>query len=57
MVGDKLHIFLNGDIVARANTLENYWENGKPLYPTGQIELQAHKSVVYFKNLYIRELK
>ena len=57
MVGDKVHIYLNGDLVTRANTLENYWEEGKPVYPSGQIELQAHKSVVHFKNIYIRNLK
>ena len=36
--------------------MENYWDRTKPLFPTGQIELQAHGSVLYFRNLYIREI-
>ena len=36
--------------------MENYWERGRPLYSNGPIELQAHNSPVYFKNIYIREL-
>jgi len=57
MAGAKVHVFLNGELVTRAVPLENFWEVGKPLYPTGQIELQAHKSVVHFKNIFVRELK
>ena len=37
-------------------TLENYWERDKPVYPMGPIELQAHASKVFFKNIYLREL-
>ena len=36
--------------------MENYWERDKPIYPTGQIELQNHNSPLFFKNIYIREL-
>jgi len=36
--------------------LENYWEREKPLYREGPIELQAHNSPLYFKNIFIREL-
>jgi hypothetical protein len=42
--------------VVRETPLENYWERSAPLFPSGQIELQAHKTVVWFKNLYLREL-
>lgn len=56
MLGEKLHIFLNDELVVRDTTLENYWEREKPIYPTGPIELQAHKTPVWFKNIYIREL-
>ncbi len=28
----------------------------KPIYPTGQIELQHHGSYLWFKNIYLREI-
>ncbi|MFM8468580.1 MAG: DUF1080 domain-containing protein [Limisphaerales bacterium] len=56
-VGDKVHVFLNDELVVNNVTLENYWDRTQPLFPTGQIELQAHGSVLYFRNLFIRELK
>lgn len=56
MVGEKAHIFLNGELVVRDTTLENYWDRSQPIYPTGPIELQAHNTPVWFKNIYVREL-
>jgi len=56
MAGEKVHVFLNGELVVRDTTLENYWERDKPIYPTGQIELQNHGGQLWFKNIYIREL-
>jgi hypothetical protein len=56
MAGEKVHVFLNGELVVRDATLENYWERDKPIYPTGQIELQNHGGQLWFKNIYIREL-
>ncbi len=56
MAGDKVHVFLNGELVANGVTLENYWQRDLPVLPFGPIELQAHKSLVWFKHLYIREL-
>ena len=56
MVGDKVHIFLNDELVVNNVVLENYWDREKPLAPTGPIEMQAHKTPVWFKNVYLREL-
>ncbi len=56
MVGEKLHIFLNAELVVRDTTLENYWEREKPVYAREQIELQAHTTPVWFKNIYLREI-
>lgn len=56
MVGEKVSIHLNGELVVDNVTLENYWERDKPIYPTGQIELQNHGNTLYFKNIYIKEL-
>ncbi|MBM3495544.1 MAG: DUF1080 domain-containing protein [Armatimonadetes bacterium] len=56
MVGDKVTVFLNDALVVRGVTMENYWERNKPIYPSGQIELQHHGSQLFFKNIYIREI-
>jgi hypothetical protein len=56
MLGDKVHVFLNNELVVRDTTLENYWERDKPIYPTGQIELQNHGGPLWFKNIYVREI-
>lgn len=56
MVGDKVTVHLNDELVVDNVTLENFWERDKPIYPTGQIELQNHGNTLYFKNVYIREI-
>jgi HEAT repeat protein len=56
MVGDKVTVHLNGILVVDDVVMENYWERDKPIYRTGQIELQAHSTRLYFKEIYIREI-
>ena len=56
MVGDRVTIKLNDKLVVDNTVLENFWERDKPLYPTGQIELQNHGNTLFFRNIYIREL-
>jgi hypothetical protein len=57
MVGDKVHVFLNGELVVNDVTLENYWNYKLPIFTTGQIELQNHGDNLWFKNIYLREIK
>lgn len=57
MVGDKVTVYLNGELVVDNVVMENYWERNKPIYRCGQIELQAHNTPLYFKNIYLREIK
>ncbi len=56
MIGEKVTIWLNGELVVDNVVLENYWERDKPIYPRGQIELQNHGNTLYFKNVYVREI-
>ncbi|GAB4136156.1 MAG: hypothetical protein Tsb009_03100 [Planctomycetaceae bacterium] len=56
MVGDKVSVWLNGKLVVDNTVLENYWERDKPIYKTGQIELQNHGNTLYFRNIFIKEL-
>jgi HEAT repeat protein len=57
MVGDRVTVRLNGELVVDNVILENYWDRSQPIPAVEQIELQAHGSKVYYRNLYVRELK
>jgi HEAT repeat protein len=57
MIGEKVTVYLNDVLVVDNVVMENYWERDKSIYPTGQIELQSHHSPLYFRNIYIREIK
>ena len=56
MVGERVTIYLNDVLVVDNVVMENYWERDKPIYATGQIELQSHGSTLYFKNVYLHEI-
>lgn len=56
MVGDKVTVKLNGVTVVDNVVLENYWDRKQPIFPREQIEMQAHGSRVYFRDIYIKEL-
>ena len=55
MVGEKVSVWLNGELVTDNVTMENYWDRKQPIFPVGQIELQNHGNTLWFKNIYIRE--
>ncbi|MGB9863863.1 MAG: DUF1080 domain-containing protein [Candidatus Saccharicenans sp.] len=57
MVDERVTVYLNGELVVDNVVMENYWERDKPIYRCGQIELQAHNTPLYFKNIYLREIK
>ena len=57
MKGDDVTVYLNGELVVDKAPLANYWEKGKPLPAAGPIELQHHGDKLWFKNVYIKELK
>jgi len=56
MIGEKVTVMLNGEIVVDNVIMENYWDRSIPIYPTGQIELQNHGNTLYFRNVFIREI-
>lgn len=56
MVGDRVSVRLNGILVVDNVVMENYWQRDKPIYPAGQIELQAHSTPLFFRNIFIREI-
>ncbi|WP_436488163.1 DUF1080 domain-containing protein [Chitinophaga sp. ARDCPP14] len=56
MQGDRVTVYLNGELVTDNTILENYWNRGLPIFPEEQIELQAHGTYVAYRDLYIREI-
>lgn len=56
MVGEKVTVYLNGELVVDNVTLENYWDRSKPIFPCEQIELQCHGDPTEWRNIYIKEL-
>jgi hypothetical protein len=57
MVGERVWVKLNDQLVVDGVVLENFWDANQPIFPTGQIELQNHGNTLWFKNVYIKELK
>ena len=56
MQGDRVTVQLNGILVVDRVPLENYWDRNQPIFPVEQIELQAHGSKVYYRDIYIKRL-
>lgn len=56
MKGDRVTVYLNGELVTDNTILENYWDRNLPIFPEEQIELQAHGTYVAYRDLYIKEL-
>lgn len=56
MIGEKVSVWLNDTLVVDEVVLENYWERDKPIYPTGQIELQNHGGELFFRNIRVIEI-
>ena len=56
MASDKVHVFLNSQLVVNNVTLENFFDREKPVDAIGPIELQAHRDPVQFRNIYVREI-
>jgi Domain of Unknown Function (DUF1080) len=56
MKGEKVSVWLNGELVVDDVTMENYWQRDQPIPARGPIELQHHGNPIEFKNIYIRKL-
>ncbi len=57
MKGDRVTVYLNGELVVNNTMLENYWDRKLPIFAEEQLELQAHGTYVAYRNLYIREFE
>ncbi len=57
MVGDRVSVWLNDELVTDNVILENFWDRSQPIFPIEQIELQAHGSKVAYRDIYIKEIE
>lgn len=56
MIGEKVSVWLNGNLVVDNVVMENYWNRKVPIFPKGPIELQAHGTDLAFRDIYVREI-
>jgi hypothetical protein len=56
MAGTRVWVTLNGQPVVVGQVLDNFFDRGKPVLPTGSIELQTHGSEVRFRDVLVREI-
>ena len=56
MKGDRVTVYLNGELVTQNVILENFWDRNSPIFSEEQIELQAHGSRVAYRDIYIKEI-
>jgi HEAT repeat protein len=54
MIGEKVSVWLNGELVVENVVMENYWDRKIPIFPKGPIELQAHGTDLAFREIYVR---
>ena len=56
MRGEKVTVWLNGELVVDNVTLENSWDRSQKIFPSEQIELQCHGDPTEWRNIFIKEL-
>ena len=57
MIGDRVTVYLNGELVTDNIIMENFWNRDIPIFVKEQIELQAHGSEVAYRDIYIKEIE
>jgi hypothetical protein len=57
VIGNEVTVKLNGELVVDKGRLINYWFPKEPTPRKGPIELQFHGDPLWFKNIYIKEIK
>ncbi len=58
MRGEKVTVYLNGELVVDDTVLENYWDKTRqtPIFAKEQIELQCHGDPIEWRNIFIKAL-
>lgn len=56
MVGARVSVWLNQQLVVDHAILENYFDRKLPVPPRGPIQLQTHGAEIRWRNLFVREI-
>lgn len=56
MVGERVTVLLNGQKVVDNVIMENYWNRNMPIFLEEQLELQAHGTTIYYRDILVKEL-
>ncbi|UCD75149.1 MAG: DUF1080 domain-containing protein [Phycisphaerales bacterium] len=56
MVGERVTVFLNHQLVVDHARMENYFDRSLPLPRSGPIQLQTHGGEIRWRNVFIREI-
>jgi hypothetical protein len=56
MVGERVTVELNGQLVVDHARMDNYFNKKGPMPRTGPIQLQTHGGKISWRNIYIREI-
>lgn len=56
MIGSRVTVWLNDELVVDHALMDNYFDRGKPMFREGPIVLQTHGGETRWRNLTIREI-
>lgn len=56
MVGARVSVWLNGQLVVDHALLENYYDRATPVPARGPIQLQTHDGEIRWRNIFVREI-
>ena len=56
MVGSRVTVWLNDELVVDHANMENYYDRKKPIPAKGPIQLQTHGGEIRWRNVFIREI-
>ncbi len=57
MVGERIWVWLNDQLVVDRTPLEGYWDKTRPVPARGPIELQTHQHPIWFRNIAVRAIE
>ncbi|MEE2781047.1 MAG: DUF1080 domain-containing protein [Planctomycetota bacterium] len=56
MLGDRVTVHLNAQLVVDDAVMHNYFDRGSPMFAKGPIQIQTHGGEMQFRNIYLREI-
>jgi hypothetical protein len=56
MVGARVSVWLNQQLVVDHAVMENYYDRNTPIPPRGPIQLQTHGGEIRWRNIFLREI-